>query len=101
MEDLFKQRVCKTAIACAQIYKTEFLDYNYLVCSKAFTLKPFYIINAHADNFQHLLGVHSFEEWRYKAEDIRDEALRERDRLIKDNKPFNIVKYNADINFIK
>lgn len=59
MEDLFKQRVCETAIACAQIYKTEFLDYNYLVCSKAFTLKPFYIINAHADNFQHLLGVHS------------------------------------------
>lgn len=60
MEDSFKQRVCETAITCAQIYKTEFIDYNYLICSKAFTLNPFYIINAHADNFQHLLGVHSF-----------------------------------------
>lgn len=59
MEDLFKKRVCETAIACAQIYKTEFIDYNYLICSKAFSLKSFYIINAHPDNFQHLLGVHS------------------------------------------
>ena len=42
-----------------------------------------------------------FEEWRYTAEDIRDHALRERDRLTKENKPFDIVKYKADINFIK
>ena len=34
-----------------------------------------------------------FNEWKYTAEDIRDEALRERDRLIKDNKPFNIRRY--------
>lgn len=59
MEDLFKKRVCETAIECAQIYKAEFVDYNYLICSKAFSLKPFYIINAHPDNFRHLLGVHS------------------------------------------
>ena len=47
------------------------------------------------------MSPEQFEEWRYTAEDIRDNALRERYRLIKDNKPFDIVKYKADINFIK
>lgn len=59
MENSFKQRVCETAISCSKLYKTEFIDYNYPICSKAFVVKPYYIINAHADNFQHLLGVHS------------------------------------------
>jgi len=55
----------------------------------------------HSRKQKHLMSPEQFEEWRYTAEDIRDKALRERDRLTKENKPFDIVKYKADINFIK
>lgn len=55
----------------------------------------------HSRKQKHLMSPEQFEEWRYKAEDIRDHALRERDKLTKDNKPFDIAKYKADINFIK
>ena len=55
----------------------------------------------HSRKQKKLMSDAQFEEWRYKAEDIRDHALRERDRLVKENKPFDIVKYKADINFIK
>lgn len=55
----------------------------------------------HSRKQKKLMSDEQFEEWRYKAEDIRDHALRERDRLVKENKPFDIVKYKADINFIK
>lgn len=55
----FKQRVCETAINCSKIYMSEFVENSYLICSNAFTNNPYYVINAHADNFQHLLGIHS------------------------------------------
>lgn len=55
----------------------------------------------HSRKQKKLMSEEQFEEWRYKAEDIRDHALRDRDRLVKENKPFDIVKYKADINFIK
>ena len=55
----FKQRVCETAIKCSKIYMTEFIENSYLICPNAFTNNPYYVINAHADNFQHLLGIHS------------------------------------------
>lgn len=55
----FKERVRQIIIQCSKKYKENFLDYNYLVCSSAFTENDYYIINAHADNYQHLTGVNS------------------------------------------
>lgn len=53
----FEERVADTAITYAQKYKEVFLDYEYLLCSKAFLQRDYYIISAHADNYRHLLGV--------------------------------------------
>ena len=53
----FKSRVIKTAIEAAKEYKKFFVDYEYLICSEAFSEKHFYIVDAYEDNFLHLLGV--------------------------------------------
>ena len=55
----FKERVRQTVIDCSKEYKSNYVDYDYLVCSKAFTKKDYYIISAYEDNYQHLTGVHS------------------------------------------
>lgn len=55
----FKERVRQTVIDCSKKYKSNYVDYDYLVCSKAFTQKDYYIISAYEDNYQHLTGVHS------------------------------------------
>lgn len=53
----FKERVRQTVIQCASDYKSYFVDYEYLICSDAFTLKKYYIVDAHEDNYLHLTGV--------------------------------------------
>lgn len=53
----FKERVRQTLIECSKKYKIFFLDYDYLVCSDAFSQKKYYIINAYKDNYLHLTGV--------------------------------------------
>lgn len=55
----FKERVTQVAIEQAKIYEQVFLKYEYLLCSAAFSDKPYYIISAHADNFRHLVGVNT------------------------------------------
>ena len=55
----FKERVRQAVIACSKKYKSNYVDYDYLICSKAFTKKDYYIIRAYEDNYQHLTGVHS------------------------------------------
>lgn len=55
----FKERVRREIIAAVRPYKENFVDYEYLLCSGIFSLKDYYIINAHPDNYQHLTGVHS------------------------------------------
>lgn len=55
----FKERVKNIAISEATFYKQNFIDYQYLICSDAFKIKNYYIIDAKPDNYQHLLGIHS------------------------------------------
>ena len=55
----FKQSVRGKLMSCAAIYKSVFIDYEYLIYSDGFTMNPFYIIDAHEDNFAHLTGVKS------------------------------------------
>jgi hypothetical protein len=54
---IFKQRVCNDLKQCAAVYKSVFLEYDYLIYSEGFTKKPYYIITANRDNFAHLTGV--------------------------------------------
>lgn len=55
----FKVRVRDEAIRCAQLFKCYFVDYEYLICSKAFINAPYYIVESHTDNYKHLTGVSS------------------------------------------
>lgn len=52
----FKQRVATTVCQHSAIFKSVFIDYEYLVCSPAFVQNPYYIVTAYADNFLHLTG---------------------------------------------
>jgi len=55
----FKQRVHEEIIKGAAIYKSVFIDYEYLIYSSDFKKKPYYIISAAEDNYPHLTGVNS------------------------------------------
>ncbi|MCQ2513208.1 MAG: PBECR4 domain-containing protein [Lachnospiraceae bacterium] len=55
----FKERVKESVIQCAGAYKSYSVDYEYLICSSAFTKNCYYIISAHEDNYLHLTGVHT------------------------------------------
>ena len=67
----FKERVHREIIAGATIYKKVFIDYEYLIHSKYFTNKPYYIISADKDNYAHLTGVNSL----VSAKDFFDTCL--------------------------
>ena len=53
----FKERVRQEIIKGSAIYKMIFIDYEYLIYSKDFNIKPYYIISAAEDNYPHLTGV--------------------------------------------
>jgi len=55
----FKQRVLSEIVKSAADYKDVFVDYDYLIFSEDFKIKPCYIISANADNYPHLTGVNS------------------------------------------
>lgn len=55
----FKERVKDTLISNAYSYKKYYVDYEYLLCSKAFEKCEYYIVAAHEDNYLHLTGVHT------------------------------------------
>ena len=53
----FKARVKETVVKAAQEYQDYFLDYDYLLCSEAFSKHDYYIIRGNETNFKHLTGV--------------------------------------------
>ena len=55
----FKERVKETLIYNAGDYKRYYIDYEYLLVSKAFEKSKYYIVTAHEDNYLHLTGVHT------------------------------------------
>ncbi|MFV0395770.1 MAG: PBECR4 domain-containing protein [Coprobacillaceae bacterium] len=55
----FKQRVRNIAVEEAKYFKIDYIDTQYLILSKNFKNKEFYIITAEKDNYLHLLGVNT------------------------------------------
>jgi len=53
----FKKRVFEAIKNGAAVYKSVFIDFEYLVFSSDFKNKPYYIISAEEDNYPHLTGV--------------------------------------------
>lgn len=58
-ETSFKTRIVEVAISCAKIYKKNFVEYDYLVCSEAFETNKCVEIKAESNNYLHLLGVNT------------------------------------------
>lgn len=57
----FKNRVRVAAISNANEYKNVFINYEYLICSQAFSKNTYYIIHSTKENYQHLTGVNAFD----------------------------------------
>jgi len=55
----FTTRLRDEFIASSALYRSLLMEHEYLVCSKAFRRRPYYIFYATRDNFLHLTGVHS------------------------------------------
>lgn len=55
----FKTRIKEIVIIEAKKYKAVFVDYQYLICSKGFKKRDYYILSAEKDNFLHLVGVNT------------------------------------------
>ncbi len=53
----FKTRVKETVVKAAIEYQNYFLNYDYLLCSDAFSKNTYYIIRGEETNFKHLTGV--------------------------------------------
>lgn len=89
----FKERVRQEAIKESKRYKEIYVDYEYLICSKAFVKRNYYIINAEKDNFQHLTGVHSKINAQEFFDKCVDGSLSEQD--------FDFVKKGQDEKSVK
>ena len=84
-------------VECAHIYQRTFVDYDYLVCSSAFVKSPYYIIDAHEDNYEHLTGVTSKCSPREFFDKCMNNTLLETDfEFIKKNQTEGMVR-----NFVK
>lgn len=55
----FKTRVKEIAITESKKYKDVFVDHQYLICSKGFKKRDYYILSAEKDNFLHLVGINT------------------------------------------
>lgn len=91
----FKKRVLQQIVTSAHIYKSTFMDYEYLVYSSKFSLNLYYLISAHSDNYLHLTGVYtllSANEFFIKA---LEGTLAENDfEISKPDQPTAISKNN-------
>ena len=67
----FKERVCRTVSSLAGAYQRYYVDYDYLLCSAAFTRRPYYIVSAEKNNYQHLTGV----SYSASADDFFDKCV--------------------------
>ena len=89
----FKERVKETLISCAQDYKAYYVNYEYLLCSKAFSRNAYYIVSAHEDNYLHLTGVHTYLSASSFFQKCCDGTLEESDfDFIKDGQSESEVK---------
>lgn len=89
----FKTRVKEIAITESKKYKEVFVDHQYLICSKGFKKREYYILSAEKDNFLHLLGINTNLSAASFFDKCFDRTLIEED--------FNFNKNGKDENSIK
>lgn len=54
----FKERVKNEAIENAKLYESNFINFEYLICSEAFD-NGYHIIKSDKGNYLHLIGIHT------------------------------------------
>ena len=79
MQLTFKERVLKIILEESVRYKSIFVDYEYLVVSKHFKNRKYYIISASEDNFLHLTGVKTLLSAKYFFDKCLNGTLEEND----------------------
>lgn len=89
----FEERAKESIIAYAKKYKDYYVDFEYLILSKAFVSKKYYIISAKEDNFLHLTGVNSNLSPKEFFEKSYAGTLSEND--------FNFIKKGQNIKSVK
>ena len=77
---IFAERVRNEAIANAKLYKDNFVDYEYLICSEAFE-QGFHIIKSDKGNYLHLIGIHTELSPEQFFEKCVSEELEERNEF--------------------
>lgn len=88
----FKERVKNEAIANANLYQSNFIDYEYLVCSEAFN-NGYHIIKSDKGNYLHLIGIHTTLSAEAFFDKCNDGTLDEADfDFVKPNKSEKSVK---------
>lgn len=88
----FKERVKNEAIANANLYQSNFIDYEYLVCSEAFN-NGYYVIKSDRGNYLHLIGIHTTLSAEEFFDKCNDGTLDENDfDFVKPNKSEKSVK---------
>ena len=75
----FKERVKEALINNAYSYKKYYVNYEYLLSSKAFQKSEYYIVAAYEDNYLHLTGVHTGLDATTFFEKCCDGTLEEND----------------------
>lgn len=84
----FKTRVKNTAIEYAKTYNSFFVNKSYLIISEAFSNQPYYIIEAEASNYLHLLGVNTKLSAKPFFQKCLDGSLQENDfEILYSNRP--------------
>ena len=93
----FKTRVKEIAITESKKYKDVFVDHQYLIYSKGFKKRDYYILSAEKDNFLHLVGINtdlsaaSFFDKCYDGTLIEDDLI-----LIKMEKTKIVLKVQSE-----
>lgn len=88
----FKERVKNEAINNVTEYKRVFVDYEYLICSEAYSAK-YKIIKSDPNNYLHLIGVNT----TLNANDFYSKCL---SGMLEEN-DFDFVKANQDEKSVK
>lgn len=100
MKKSFKTRAKDAAIQNAQVYKNVFLDYEYLICSTAFTDRDFYMIRSYKENYMHLTGINSALKPKEFYDACINGSLKDEDILLTKDKNANKNKIKSKMKAI-
>ncbi len=89
----FRERVRNVSVENAKKYKETFIDYEYLIFSKKFKYKDYYIIKSDTNNYLHLIGVNT----KLSPKEFYDKCINEKLEI----NDFDFIKRNKSEKSVK